>query len=497
MVFALLSLGSFLLMAKDYNARDFGAVGNGVTMDTRSIQYAIDYICENGGGRLVLSDGTFLSGSIWLKDNVTLHVERGAVLQGSYRYWDYKVDPAINWMALVFAVDAGNIGISGPGTIRGGGMRVGEDSTKYWHYGQIIDDHLPHCDFLNERMRPCNVYFLRCDNVTIKDITFTEPTCWNQTYDLCTNMLFENMIVDANVFSNNDGIDLVDCQNVVMRKCFINSEDDAFCLKSHHVYSCCRNILIEDCRARSSASAVKFGTASFGGFKDITIRNMYVYDTYRSALTIASVDGAQIENILVDGLISINTGNPIFFRFGNRNAIADPNTDSQYIHSRPYIKGITVRNMYAEVPFSKADKGYPFEGPHQEMPRNVCPSSILGIPGLRIEDVSFENIEIVYPGYADKEFACRGYSPAELEAIPEKETVYPEFCNWQEMPAWAFYIRHADNVSFTNVKFRLDGPDYRPAIVTDDVKGFKTKRIEIVGNAEGIPEIVRYKTSRK
>ena len=196
---------------------------------------------------------------------------------------------------------------------------------------------------------------------------------------------------------------------------------------------------------------------------------MEIVDTYRSAITIATVDGAQIEDVVIDGLKSLHTGNPIFIRTGSR----------RRQEQTPYMKDIVIKNVYAEVPFDKPDAGYMYEGPVEDLPRNVCPSGIQGIPGIPIQNITLENIEIVYPGQADKNYAYRGSSKAELEAIPELEKSYPEFSNWKELPAWGFYIRHAEGVTFKNVKVSVAGEDYRPAIVADDVVGLNFQGVQV------------------
>ena len=128
-----------------------------------------------------------------------------------------------------------------------------------------------------------------------------------------------------------------------------------------------------------------------------------------------------------------------------------------------------IRNVEVEVPLDKPDAGYSYEGPVEDLPRNVSPSSIVGTPGHRIQNVLLENIVFSYPGHADSAYAYRGCSPEELAAIPEWERRYPEFSMWKELPAWGLYIRHADNITLRNVTLRLNGDDYRPAIVADDV----------------------------
>lgn len=461
-----LALISVSAGAKDYLATDFGAKADGQTLNTASLQAAIDYISANGGGRLVLTGGDFVSGTIYLKSDVTLHIEEGSRLLGSLNPWDYVRDPDAQWTAFVFSIKQKNIGISGKGEINCRGFLVATKGVDYCHLG-LIDDPLK-LDRLQEGKRPENLHFFRCDGITIKDITLRNPASWNQQYDKCRNILVDGVKVDAKSYWNNDGIDIVDCSDVIIRNCDFDAADDVYCFKSHSKDGVSENILVENCRGRSSANGIKFGTYTLGKFKHFRFKNIYIYDTYRSAITIATVDGASIEDVEIDGLKSIHTGNPIFIRTGSRRP-----------GDNPYMKDIVIKNVYAEVPFEKPDAGYMYEGPVEDLPRNVCPSGIQGIPGMPIQNITLENIEIVYPGKADANYAFRGSSKAELEAIPELEKSYPEFSNWKELPAWGFYIRHAEGVNFKNVKITVAGEDYRPAIVADDVNGLNFKGVQI------------------
>lgn len=458
---------SVSLHAKDWHAADFGAKADGHTLNTCALQAAIDYISENGGGRLILSGGDFVSGSLYLKSGVDLHISAGSRLLGSLSPWDYIKDPVAGWTALLLAVGQKDISISGSGEIDGRGFEVANNYVQSVHLG-LIEDALG-LDRLDAPKRPENIHFYRCENVSVTDVAINHPACWNQQYDQCRNLLIERVKVDAKCYWNNDGLDVVDCSDVIIRDCDFDASDDVFCFKSHVPYGVSENVLVENCRGRSSANGIKFGTVTRGTFRNFVFRNIEIYDTFRSAVTIASVDGATIENIEIDGLRSTNTGNPIFLRTGSRNGGA-----------APCLRNIVIRNMYAEVPFEKPDAGYMYEGPVEDLPRNVCPSGIQGIPGLRIQNVLLENVEIHYPGKADASYAFRGTSKAELEAIPELEKSYPEYSNWKELPAWGFYIRHADDITFKNVKIVVEDEDYRPAVVADDVNGLDLKGLTII-----------------
>lgn len=167
--------------------------------------------------------------------------------------------------------------------------------------------------------RPKLIYFRECNNVTVKDITLQNPAFWTQTYDQCTNLVIDGITVHSRAYWNNDGMDIVDCNGALIQNRYVDATDDAICLKSHDAKSSCQNTFtVRNNKACSSASGIKFGTASVGGFKNIRIVNNTIFDTFRSAITIQAVDGGHVENIIVDSLRSINTGNPIYLVVGQR-----------------------------------------------------------------------------------------------------------------------------------------------------------------------------------
>jgi polygalacturonase len=226
------------------------------------------------------------------------------------------------------------------------------------------------------------------------------------------------------------------------------------------------NIYIANCKIRSSANAVKFGTGSYGSFKNVTVENIEVYDTFRSAIAIESVDGAEIENIKVSNITAVNTGNAILIRLGHRNG------------DKPgYIKNVSIKNVKVQVPFGRPDMDYDMRGPEVDYFHNPFPASIAGIPGHLIENVTLENIEITYPGTASKGMA---YLPlSRLKDVKENINGYPEFSMFGELPSWGFYVRHVNGIEMKNIKLILEKEDFRPAFVFDDVKNLTMKAIDI------------------
>ena len=469
---------SAAIFAKDYNASMFGIKSNGTTLNTTSIQKAIDFINENGGGRLVFYVGRYLTGTIYLKSNVTIQLEEGAILAGSLNPLDYEA--SYNWTALIFALGQKNIGITGKGVIDGQGFLVANNLVDLIHKG-VINDPLRY-DRPRETIRPQNIYFRGCINVLIQGITLRDPASWNQQYDQCRNVIIDGITVNSKSYWNNDGVDIVDCDSVSITNSYFDAADDGICLKSHSADFVCQNVYIHNNTVRTSANGIKFGTASYGGFSNIKIIKNLVYDTYRSAITFAAVDGGFVENVTVDSLRSINTGNVLFLRIGERREGKKGRMDN-----------ISISNVYAEVPSTKPDAGYNYEGPVEDMPRNISPSSIAGMPDAAIKNIKLRNIEIHYPGGGDPAFARIGLD--ELDRVPELAANYPEFSMFRELPAWGFYIRHAKDITFENVSLICAKKDYRSPIVLDDVQGATFRLLKVTEPGTGKEPFFSYKST--
>ncbi len=482
----------------EYDPRDFGAIADGRMLDTQAIQKALNAASAAGGGTVRLKAGLYLSGTLELPSHVTLHLDAGAILRGSTRIADYQRG---NWPALIKARSQTGVSITGQGTIDGQGRLVAADveriktmgtplelfpglkpGTKILttggtgpavqfdphaldREGRLMEAIFPGGARANEFVRPQLLEFWQCKDVRVEGITLRDATCWVQTYRECEGVYLAHLKVRSTAFWNNDGIDIVDSRRVRVEDCDIDAADDGICLKSDFGGSGCEDIEIARCRLRTSASALKLGTASHGGFRRIRVRDLEVYNTYRSAVAIECVDGGLVEDIVVERVRAINTGNAFFIRLGHRTTTKPPGI----------IRRITLRDFDVSIPSGRPDAGYEHEGPPVEEPHNLLPAPIVGLPGHCIEDVTLENITLLYGGGASRAHAEILLN--QLDRVPERPGDYPEFSMWGELPSWAIYVRHARNIRMENVKLSLRSPDFRPAVVADDVKQLALRAI--------------------
>ncbi len=468
--------------ANIYNIKSYGAIGDGIKINTEAIQKAIDQAHAAGGGIVLIPKGKFVSGSIVLKNGVELHIEKQAYLLGSIVIADYiKLN---RWKALIMADGASNISISGKGTIDGRGAELALHIDSLFYAGVIDSFNY----YLAERrpwaeLRPQIIEFNRCSNIKVTNVTIKNSACWVQTYEKCKNIVIDRIRVDSDSYWNNDGIDIVDCQNVQITNCYINASDDGICIKSEDfsLSQICDSIYIADCTIRSSSCAVKFGTSLVSGARNVVIKNIKVYDTYRSAIAIECTQGGFIENVLVENIVAKNTGNAIFIRIGKVRGAPQAGP----------LRNVTIKNMHVSVPFDKPDKNYIIRGPDLASFHNIFPSSITGNPGVYVENVHLENITINYPGRGNKAYA--NLPLYRIKDVPELETAYPEFSMFGELPAWGFYVRHVKGLSFKNIDIKIKDPGYRPAFVFDDVHGLKLETIKVSGDNKSSP--IFYKDS--
>lgn len=497
-----------ILPAQDtVSVTEFGAVPGTDHNNAPFIQKAIDALAVKGKGRVVIPAGFFRSGPLYLKSGVNLYLDSGAVLAGSTNRMDYG---STRHLALINGYGLRDISIQGKGIIDGQGRALIADIYKRLEAGEITDSSWK-TKRPGEQSRTNLFYFENCTGISVRGLLLKDATTWVTHYARCRNIVIDGVQIESTAYWNNDGIDLVDCHNVQIRNCSINSSDDGICLKSEDPDDYCDSILVENCRIRSSANAFKTGTSSRGGFRNITVNGLTVYDTYRSAIALEAVDGGFLENVQISNIVAKHTGNALFIKLGHRN------TDGRY----SAVKHIHITNLTVVVPAGKPDSGYETEGPllkyppgYQQQgsiqsvspwnhsypdstavlyPHNVFPCSLSGLPGHPLEDIVLENLRIVYEGGGD---ATVQYMPLDsLSMLTEAAAAYPEFSMFGELPAWGLYVRHVKNLQLHRIELIQQKPDYRVACIFDDVKGLVIDRLQVSG-PQVKPALVLYKATR-
>jgi hypothetical protein len=471
-----------------YDVRDFGAKGDGRTLDTVAIQSAIDKASEAGGGRVALPPGIYLSGSLHLKSHIEFFIDQGATLLGSASLSDYvrgkrcvaqsadgQEEPTgeDSRYALLLAHGQEDMTLSGEGTINGQGRALALDVLRRIQAGEIAS-RLKGDGYPNEEARPSLIDFCDCRKVKVTGVTLRDASCWTEIYANCEDLVVEGIHVHSAVYWNADGIDIVDCKRVRMSHCDIYSEDDALCLKSESGGGGCEDVDVSDCRVCSIVeNAFKLGTSGKGGFRNIHASNLTVDNTRRSAIALESVDGGALENVLVENVHGTNTGNAIFLRLGHRNPHG----------AVGQLQDVIIRNVSVEISTNKTRVGAillgwePDSSSADTPEQSVCPSSIVGLPGYPVRNVRLENVTIIYPGVEvpDPHYL----RPDKLNSVPELPAQYPEFWMFRKMPAWGFYVRHAEGIQFSNVNFILQKADLRPAMVFDDVSRVGAEQLTV------------------
>ncbi|MEA2062681.1 MAG: glycoside hydrolase family 28 protein [Gemmatimonadota bacterium] len=431
-----------------FNIKDYGATGDGQTKDTGAIRKAIDAAGAAGGGTVYFPPGRFLSGTIFMKNHITLHLESGATLLGSTDIKDFpETIPEFrsytdNYVrhSLIYGEGLHDIAITGRGAIDGQGAAF------QWR------------EYSN---RPYVIRFISCSHVLVQDVTMLNSPMWMQHYLACDFVTIRGIHVYNHSTYNNDMIDIDCCKDVHISGCYGSSDDDALTLKSTAGRPT-ENVTITNCVLGSHCNAIKMGTESNGGFRNITITNCTInsllteqrvfYGGPRgsSGISLELVDGGILENITVSNIAIRNVRVPIFLRLGNR--------------ARPYKKNMpkpgigVLRNVViSNITASGVD---------------TIGCSITGQPGHPVENVTLSNIRITFPGGGTKQ-------DAEKE-VPEHPAKYPECTMFGTLPAYGFYCRHVTGLRFSNIDLELEGTDRRPAFVFDDVQG-----LDLEGLAEG------------
>jgi hypothetical protein len=408
-----------------YDVRDFGAKSDGQTLCTQAIQAAIDKCTAAGGGTVYLPPGSFLSGTIYMKTGVTLHLDSGCTLLGSTDLKDFpSTVPAFrsytdNYTdkSLIYGEKVERLAITGRGVIDGQGAAFNG----------------PY------KVRPYTIRFIECRDIAVEGVTIRNSPMWVQHYLACDDVRISGITVTSHVNANNDGIDIDSCRRVTITGCNVDSGDDAIVLKSCSARPC-QHVVVSGCVLRSTCNALKMGTESNGGFQNVVLTGCAIYDTRLAGVALEIVDGGAMDRIVVSDLTMTGVGAPIFLRLGNR---ARPFQEGMETPGIGSMKNITISNIEATG-------------------ANPTGCALAGLPEARIENVTLRNIRLSFAGGGTAEQASR--------TIPEEAQKYPEYAMFGKLPAYGIYGRHVDGLKLTNIQLQLASADQRHALVLDDVR---------------------------
>ncbi len=475
------------------NLADIGGVGDGITLNTAKIQLAIDSCNKTGGGTIVFPKGNFLTGTIVLRSNVTLHLEADAVLLGSTDLKDYKFSDAfiaeknpyadVNKQALIYAFDAKNIAVTGPGTIDGQGKSfetVSRLGSMAAFRGEVSFSKI-------KIFRPRLIEIIKCTNINFSNISIKNSPSWGLHLIGCDLVYLHQINLDSHVRPNNDGLDIESCKNVMIANCSVYSDDDGICFKSSIPNMPVENVVVTNCIVRSNCSGIKFGVASVAGFKNIAVSNCTIHDCAQGAIKFMAVNGGTTEDITISNIAMHNVEGPIFMRLGDagkRDKLKGfdySSVDDNAKQPIGKIKNVRITGITATLKTVRIQDSM-LVGDWD--PTAVFGILITGIPGYYIENVTLSDMQLSFPGGGTKAHA--------KNEVPENETMYPEQHFFKTLPAYGAYIRHAKGISLNNIRFTLQSDDYRPAIVTKDVENLELFKVsaEVNPSTEAIFRLI-------
>ena len=396
---------------KDFLVTNYGAVGDGQTNSAEAIRKAIEACSAEGGGRVVVPAGNYLSGPIYLKSNVNLHLEKGATILFSTKPADYlpvvhtrwEGVELMNYSPLIYAFEEKNIAVTGEGTLDGQANASNwwpwKGQAKYgWQAGTpnqndedkraalfaMAENNVP----VSERifgegyyLRPQFVQPYRCENVLIEGVTFINSPMWILNPVLCTNVTIQRVTVESQG-PNSDGCDPESCKNVLIKDCFFNTGDDCIAIKSgrnadgRRINVPSENIVIQGCTMANGHGGVVIGSEISGGVRNVFAENCTMNSPLLDrALRIktSSMRGGVVENVY---LRNIEVG-----QVAEQVIRVNMFYEDEGPHM-PTVRNIEVRDMTVE---NGGEVGVLLEG-YEESP----------VQNLRLINVKINNVKVPY-----------------------------------------------------------------------------------------------------
>ena len=424
------------LSFSQFNVKQFGASGDGKTLDTKAIQAAIDEAHKNHGGIVEVPAGIYKMGTLILKDHVEVHLHPGAVLLGSPDYRDYEaVEQKLESRTkdlyakyfMIFAEDAENISITGSGTVDGNGL----------HHFQNLRP---------QNLRPFMIRLVNCRDVVIREVHMVESANWTLHLLGCTDVNIDGVTIENHGEGNRDGLDIDACQRVTVSNSRFSTTDDAIVLKTSNDLPC-QDIAITNCLLHTQASALKTGTESNGSFINIAVSNCVIRDIpVHAGIELMTVDGGDLRHVLLENIVMENVATPIFIKQGNR---ARPYKEGQYVSRIGDVADIFLNNI--------------------AVTNAKLPSSIMGLHSKKIRNVNISNYTVRYSETQES---------IAYNEVPLEEFSYPMALMYEKLPAYALYGRNVDGLHLENVLAYSVAAEKRPAMTFDRVSNLELRSVK-------------------
>ena len=410
-----------------FNVKSYGATGNGSTIDTPAINKAIAAASAAGGDEVLFPAGTYESVSVHLKSNVQIYLDAGATIRAAATGFDAPEANAYSQYqdyghshfhdSLIWGDSLTNVSFAGSGTIDGDGhLKTGTPSS-----GQA--DHA--------------IAITRSSGISFTGITVKNGG-W---IAILVNGIDHLTISKLNVQTakDRDGIDVINTENATVSDSSIDSVDDSLVFKSDYALGRTypnQNVTVTDVTASSNNNAFQFGSETCGNFNDYTFSHLTVNAAGKAGLGIVSMDGAKITDVSYTDVAMRDAATPIFIKIGDRGRCpGSPGPGS--------ISGITFNHV---------------TGTHlSDLGANYT-STITGMPGHPVSDVTVENVDLTVPG---------GDPASDATIVPPTEygSYVPKDLGTR--PSYGWWLRNVSGISFTSDTVGFDANDGRPAFVSD------------------------------
>jgi Glycosyl hydrolases family 28 len=445
---------------KTYNVRDFGAKGDGKTIDTPALQAAIDACNKDGGGTVLVPSGTFVIGTTELKSNVTLHIAADGTLLGSADGKQYHAVDAIpltgdttlrdgNW-ALLFAVKQKNIRVEGPGTIDGQGAQFHSPQ-----HGMLAPSGL------HGNQRPYFVLLYQCEDVTVRNVSMINCAFHCIRPIESKRLHMENIYIHSRVNGNNDGFHFISCEYATVTNCVVLCGDDACAM-----FGSCRNITVTNCFFSTRWSVFRFGGGHAG---NIAVSNCVLSVVDGCPFKFQGDAGSQFENISFSDIVLDQVTGPISISVGATKSRSGQEFPPVVVRdiSFSHIHGTVTTNPATTLPESTLHVGLRPGEAHSAIVLNA-------INGCVIENISFNDVHLTFGGGGTAEEGARRDVP----------NVFGEYFELGPIPAYGLYARNARGITLSNVRFQTATPDLRPAVILDHVEDIAFNGFNVQGDIQ-------------